>query len=412
MSEKIPIPPVESGAEEEQRPEWLRAAAISEKGADHVVNEDAHFADAANGAFGVFDGVSKPGGGDVAAQTARAAVERTLRACRERKNIPLAEALYKGFRRARIDIIRRAHRDASLRGMGTTGTALAVWEDARGRRRAAIANIGDSRAYALFADGTVEQLTLDDGAVRRDLLDDEEARLVARRLNRAASEREFAPPGRYRQIRRWLAKQGAVWAALGAGGGGLREQEPFSLPIDSAKRPVKRIILATDGIYGGMSGPEFARILREAPDPDAAARMLRDEAERGNAASGYRDDMTAIVIEFPERAAAAPEAREGEITEEILVELPERKSIPEAQTFEELAAIIREKGGVQGSLKFYKPAELETLIAEARADQASLNVVTERAGVREKVGELLETEGQARIADLDTPREPFPQTGG
>ena len=85
----------------------------------------------------------------------------------------IAESLLKAFHEANEQIYARAKDDPSLRGMGTTGTALVLREG-----KGCIVHIGDSRAYRITAD-SFEQITRDhsqvEELVRQNILTPEQA---------------------------------------------------------------------------------------------------------------------------------------------------------------------------------------------------------------------------------------------
>ena len=116
------------------------------------------------------DGMGGHAGGEVASKLA---VE-TISEHYMKSSKPTAFALKEALLAANSAIFEKAKRDSSLKGMGTTGTALVI----RGES-ATCAHVGDSRLY-LIRGGGIYQMSEDHSAVmemvRRGLLAPEEAR--------------------------------------------------------------------------------------------------------------------------------------------------------------------------------------------------------------------------------------------
>jgi len=128
----------------------LAAAAASETGLVRQNNEDAAYA--GRWLFAVADGL----GGHAAGEVASAAVIQTLRPHdAEVPRSALLEVLGRAVAEANREVARQAAEDPARRGMGTTLTAMLFSGD-----RAAVAHIGDSRAFRL-RDGQLRQITED-----------------------------------------------------------------------------------------------------------------------------------------------------------------------------------------------------------------------------------------------------------
>jgi protein phosphatase len=128
----------------------LAAAAASETGLVRQNNEDAAYA--GRWLFAVADGL----GGHAAGEVASAAVIQTLRP-HDAEVAPsaLLEVLGRAVAEANREVARQAAEDPARWGMGTTLTAMLFSGD-----RAAVAHIGDSRAFRL-RDGQLRQITED-----------------------------------------------------------------------------------------------------------------------------------------------------------------------------------------------------------------------------------------------------------
>jgi protein phosphatase len=129
-------------------------AAGSETGLHRRSNQDAAFAD--HRLLVVADGLGGHAGGDVASSIA---VDR-LSGVEPAPGPPVLVALEERIRVAGRRLHETAARRPHLAGMGTTLTVLLL-----DRTRAALAHVGDSRAY-LLRDGRLHQLTTDHTVVR------------------------------------------------------------------------------------------------------------------------------------------------------------------------------------------------------------------------------------------------------
>jgi protein phosphatase len=151
----------------------------------------------------------------------------------------LLNALDHAVRRANSTLSDIARADPSLRGLGSTLTAL-LWSGSQ----LGLVHIGDSRAY-LVRDGVIFQISQDHTLVQS-LLDD----------GRITPGEVSSHPQRF--------------ALLRALDGGNSEPE-FQL---REARPGDRYLLCSDGLHQVVAAGELARVLRTAADPDQAAAEL------------------------------------------------------------------------------------------------------------------------------------------
>jgi PPM family protein phosphatase len=208
--------------------------------------------------FAVADGLGQTPGGETASQLALDTLSAAL------SGPPTAEALAAAFRQAGHAVWERANADPSLRGMGTTLTAVVVLQ-AGHPTRLAIASIGDSRAY-LFQDGQLRQLTRDHSVVQALI----EAGQVAADQWRAHPDRSL------------------LTRALGMASTG----EPDIILPEVAGNA--RLLLCTDGLTAQADDAEIAAILARPGDPTQIAADLIDLAN-GN---GGADNTAIIVIDL------------------------------------------------------------------------------------------------------------------
>lgn len=133
----------------------LRAAGLSDVGAQRVVNEDRFFADAGRGIFMVIDGVGGQAAGGRAADTALAIVCTQLASG---SGTP-ADRLRNAIAAANNEVHRQASTRPEWKGMACVLTLALV--DAG---RAVIGHVGDTRLYKLRA-GAIQKITRDHSPV-------------------------------------------------------------------------------------------------------------------------------------------------------------------------------------------------------------------------------------------------------
>jgi protein phosphatase len=251
----------------------LEAFGLSHAGAVRQGNEDAYLVAAGAGLCAVADGMGGRACGEVAS---RMTVE-VLRAALEEADAtwPGAPAgrppssrgvhhLVASVERANAQVFEAATSDATKEGMGTTVTALLMLGD-----RAAIAHVGDSRAYRLRGH-RLECLTHDHT-------------LIEEYLRAGAMTRAEAAASPHRHI---------LSRAVGA---------ESAVQVDHrliAVEPGDTFLLATDGLHGVVADEMIAAIMLAEPDPTRMATWLIDAALD----AGGPDNVTVVVC----RALAAP----------------------------------------------------------------------------------------------------------
>ncbi len=235
----------------------LRATAGSDVGRRRSTNEDRYALAPEFGLFLVADGM----GGHTAGQLAsRLAAEEALRAVSTLAgaSASLAEKLRYAVAAANRQIFQTAHDHAELAGMGTTLVALLLDEG-----RAALAHVGDSRAY-LQRGGRLRQLTDDHSIV---------AELVRRREISPDAAREH--PHRH-----------VLTRALGV----RPNAEPDLAELTLAPDDV--FVLCSDGLTNHVRDEEIAAALAGEGDLQTAADGLIALAnERGG-----EDNITVVLV--------------------------------------------------------------------------------------------------------------------
>jgi serine/threonine protein phosphatase PrpC len=236
----------------------LRWAAVTDRGHVRSNNQDAYFA--GERLLVVADGMGGMAAGDVAS---RLAVDAMTSLDMPIDNDHQMDALHKALEVANGRIAETVADDPALQGMGTTLTAVIFSGD-----RAALAHVGDSRAY-LLRDGRLNQLTKDDTYVQM---------LVDQGLLRP--EEAAGHP-----------RRAVVTQAL--------QGEPVSPSyIIVEPEPGDRWLLCSDGLTTVVPTERIEAEMLARPDPRDCAEQLLELALQG----GGPDNITVIVADL--RAAS------------------------------------------------------------------------------------------------------------
>ncbi len=243
--------------------EGQEVALLSDVGCHRQINQDSGtIVHAANGGgegggllVVVADGMGGHKAGEVASQTA---VTTIVEVYQQTKGTP-GEALDEAFRVAHKIIFKLAKEDASMAGMGTTCTALAIVNN-----EAWAAHVGDSRLY-MIRGGEIYQLSEDHTAVadlvRQGLLTSDEAEKHEDRnvlLRAMGTKPEFS-------MMRW--------------------PEPMDV------RPGDAFLLCSDGLHDLVKDSEMMAVVKDSSTKDACRKLIQMAKERG----GY-DNITVAVV--------------------------------------------------------------------------------------------------------------------
>ena len=256
----------------------LACAARTDTGRRRAANEDCYCARPDLGLFVVADGMGGHVAGEVAAQIAVDEIERFIEATAggapsgdgrgDTWPAPFDPAvstdgnrLTAGLVLANRSIADRAGRAEDLRGMATTAVAFIV-----GDGSAALAHVGDSRAYLRSAGGGgLRRLTRDHSWVEEQM----QTGLLS-----AAAAREHP----------W---RNVVTRALS----GLDPVHPDVCEVPLAAGD--RLLLCSDGLSSVLSDEEMEAVLARGTQPDRACEDLVRGANEG----GGPDNITVIVID-------------------------------------------------------------------------------------------------------------------
>jgi protein phosphatase len=233
-------------------------------------NEDAFLADDGLGLFVVADGMGGHNAGEVASQLALDTVTGFIRRTADDREFSWpygvlltlsydANRLRTAIHLANRRIFRTSESQDEYLGMGTTVVAALVAD-----HQAAIAHVGDSRAY-LFRRGVLKALTTDDSWV---------ATLLA--ADTTADPKSFSNH----------PMRSVLTNVLGA-----REDTDVHV-AEHALLPGDVLLLSSDGVHGVLEPEAISAVLGRTSTPETMVGDLITAA----LANGSRDNLTALVV--------------------------------------------------------------------------------------------------------------------
>ena len=245
-------------------------AARTDAGLRRSQNEDSFCANPDLGLFVVADGMGGHAGGEVASELAVTEIQTVIESTanlgpQDTWPVPFdatvemdGNRLRAGFSMANSRIAQRVEKAEELRGMATTAVAALVRDN-----KAALAHVGDSRAY-LLRGGQLTRLTADHSWV--------EEQIQAGMLTEAAA-REHP----WRNI---------VTRALSGADGLNVDVTELELEVGD------RVLLCSDGLPTVVQDSEISNVVSASGDLQAVCDEL---VSRANAAGGP-DNVTALVV--------------------------------------------------------------------------------------------------------------------
>jgi protein phosphatase len=241
---------------------------LSDVGRARTHNEDSFAIDRDLGLIVVADGMGGHEHGEVASELAVRSIREAVEAVRlepvrdDAAAMPHTRALHDAVESAHAQVLAAIERDAGLTGMGTT--VVAMWFR---NGVAAVAHVGDSRAYRVGAAG-LERLTEDHSWVRE--------QVAAGHLSEAQAREH---PLR-NVVTQALGGVGAVAVAVGE-----QEAEPGDV-----------FLLCSDGLTSMLDDAEIAASLTPGESlEDQCRELVRQANERGGL-----DNVTVVLVRVPE----------------------------------------------------------------------------------------------------------------
>jgi serine/threonine protein phosphatase PrpC len=236
----------------------ITCAGRSDVGIIRSGNEDSYLMLPDRGIFVVADGMGGHAAGEVASEMAVRLVARELGSLKGLSDDQVADRMRIAIRAANGAIFQRTLTEHDKRGMGTTVTALVLYDT-----RFLIGQVGDSRAY-LFRDHKLIQLTKDHSYVQEQVdagyLTPEQARAhpYSNVITRCVGANNEVMPDIYV--------------------GTVKSQDLF--------------LLASDGLTGMLEDHQLAEMLASRRMPQEQVDELIAEANR----HGGLDNITAILV--------------------------------------------------------------------------------------------------------------------
>ncbi len=253
----------------------LLASGRSDAGRRRAENEDRFYIDAKRGIFLVVDGLGGHAAGERAAEIAVDIICTRL----SRRTGGSDKRIREAFALASTEIFEAASRRPEWTGMACVATLALIEGD-----QVTVGHVGDSRLY-LLAPGSIKKITRDHSPVGE--LEDFEG----------LSEDAAMHHPRRNEVYRDLGS-----APHTPSDAGFVEIHSFTLSRSAA------LLLCSDGLTDQVPATDIRLLIeRHAADPAEAARALVEAANE----AGGKDNVTVIVVETEDYAAASAIAEEG-----------------------------------------------------------------------------------------------------
>jgi protein phosphatase len=274
---------------------FIDYAAITHPGKVRKNNEDAYLLSALDGEEPIINGPARPlkvgdpgllvavadgmGGaaaGEVASREGLAAVALFLFGhwgrlpSAKARELDLLKALETAVEKASDAVLRYSDDDRTARGMGSTLTAVVIWNGC-----AFLAQIGDSRAY-LLRQGILHQVT-------------EDQTLVNDLVAQGSLTREQA---------RTHPQRNMITQALGS-------PQPLRVVLSRlALRRGDRLLCCSDGLHGEVSDARIQEVLGQGLSPRRSLELLLEAALE----HGARDNVTGVLLTLNDPSLPLPES--------------------------------------------------------------------------------------------------------
>ncbi len=193
-------------------------------------------------------------------------------------------------------ILEKITEDRSLYGMGTTASLVKFWLGSKNQIKGVVGNVGDSRVYVIHADGSMEQVTIDDSETNLILHtrfrgDEQKIRETQSKFNNATDLKAFDADDQHLLTHRNTITNSIQGKSI--------EVRFYNIDLKTGDR----ILITSDGIHDNLTDAEIEDLLKKEKDCGIASDLLV-EASVARSREGKKvnfrakpDDMTAIVVE-------------------------------------------------------------------------------------------------------------------
>ncbi len=281
---------------EDETQRGVEMAAITLPAPYRLINEDAHFVDPHNLAFGVFDGLGSLEQANFASALAAQIIQEELaKAPASLTYDSSTELLYDAFMKANRAImnieIDQTDQNRKSNHTATTAVAGRIFLGENGNPYIAIAHSGDSRGY-LLRNGELFYLTADHTLPT---IRSEEAREDLRRKFDALEDGAELSEYEYELFQ----DRYKITSSLGT------ENNPTISFATYDIQPGDTVILTTDGVHDNLSHREISEALVDQTDQGAVhaarhlVRLASERAQDRGHIRSKRDDTTALVVRIP-----------------------------------------------------------------------------------------------------------------
>lgn len=270
-------------------------------------NEDAVISDSQHGFIGVFDGMGGQAAGNVASNIAQNTIGQVLKSLPANANEQqIVETLNLAWRNTQETIRNDERINPQHRSMDTTAVAVKIFTTPQGKK-AAIAHVGDSRAYAILKDGTIRQLTEDDSVLkmafsRGEIKDRRTFEMFSNLFDEIDGSEDIYKQIPDNKLAQYVAE---LWASRNITDGVAGNKSPHITVIELGD-DIDSIFVTSDGVHDNLKKSQITEIAKRATGTQQLVSSLVNEARLvadryDNQKSGWAqrskpDDITAAAI--------------------------------------------------------------------------------------------------------------------
>jgi PPM family protein phosphatase len=376
------------------------------------VCEDAKINDPERGLYMVADGVGGLDAGDVASKRVTEIMSRRVGTELDEMitNIAISKSDNKNVQtdlivRSQIRAaVEQAHNeiaqeafDKESKKMATTASIAKLVEMPEGGQQLYYANVGDSRIY-LFRDQQLHQITSDDSALNREVIQGRITIAEARQVDQAVSR--TALPEHLKRAHRNL---NMVTEVVGGYRGASRSPERVAVHNREVRKG-DRVLITSDGVHDTLTINEIRELMMRGLNDVETETAVQSETDSiikkssGGRARRKADDISAVVMSVKERGpsreylSVSAHGERASITAQEIVELQMKHQMATDALEDRLQAGFSQ--GIKTSEKIQEYIDVDTLKlkqAEAafQSARAELHWIDQRFPPRFDQGEVI-----------------------